>query len=561
MNIQDLPDLTLQLIDTYLPSEDKVNLKICSTSLYTGLRMQPFANHQGHFLSRSRYDACYKRVTNVVGTFFNAHQLNVLLEDAVVETEVNFSNHCTTCLHRLPSNALNIPTLFHTFEEPPLVQETGHKCCFKPGTIRRVPSENSTSTPVYDASRPPSMYIVEVYHYDKANYDDEAPGVWVKRTSFACDEACVIEKEAYVRQCVTGDARDRDGVKIEPKPYFIFSYAIDGIRTLPRTWKGYLGHRLENRFKSKVHLIILDCRLTICGGISYNITTTHNGMFTNFEICGVQNGHLDKTITLNIYAPILTTGKEPWLNQQSLSLQKELGQFSMLLHPHPHLDPNLKENILDVTSAYISLYSPKVIPKYFNPLPGSMFLLGDVISATQEVGITPYNPVFRFELDEHGNNQLLEYTYTAHYGYSPSHDWWDIQLNIHEGDIDLTHHDWITLCQATVQEFNIARCRQTPYDDNKVNNEVYVHTDGELRTMRAWLFQGEDQNQVITVPDHTWAPPNDVDEIDMLAHEVLSDIEDMEEEEEVAPTTQEDDTMEEDNDDDDDEVEVVSPSY
>jgi hypothetical protein len=503
--METLSNTLLQYIDTFLASEDKVNFKCTNTTLYQHLRMQPWRQHQGHFISAKRYRGCFKKLnSNAAGTLFHGHQLQIHLVDLDVRTYLNVSNHCATCLHRLPADALLFPSIFSVYDEPELVVEQGHDCAFAPKRIQRVPTKDSpTSTySIHPKERPPSVYVIELYHYHfppKSDDDEQKEhAYWTKKIVFACCVECVLEVENRVRQSVT--------------PYFIFSYCIDGVRPLS---KKVLDDRL--------HAIMLDCRLMISQPISFNLNMYHNGILAGITIKHVHDIEADLSDSLELRFPacLLATGKEPHYRHQAHTLKKEFYHWALLIHPNPFKDPNHPRNHLDISSVYLNRQNLSILNKSFKstilppPSPSA------ILQATHELELLPYIPIYLHELNEEGQDQLFSYTFTVRYGFLSTPKKWHTSININEGNTYLSVRDWRNLCTAVARFFNITRGFQYLSPQNKLDNDTYIHTKQVIGTMTVHLFQGEFGGHFVTEED---LPTSPFTQDELLSDEVLSDI-------------------------------------
>lgn len=508
--VEVMPLWSLQYVDTFLPSEDKLSLKLTSKTMYSNMRVQPFAQHQTHFLSRSRYNAMVKVVEDEgVANMFHGHAIDVNVGDHHTITSINFSNHCGACLHRLPSNSLRIPTIYASYQEPDLVHETGHKCAFEPGRTRRVPSSTNQ---VRDASSlleaMSSAYVVEIYLFSP----DEK---WMKEIHYACDEACVIKMEKTMARSF--------------EPYFVLSYAVDGLKTL---------HRVQLVKGLRSHLVMLQCRLNVSADVSFDVTLTQDGFLRSLRVADIIAGPMHNAITLHFQVPNVMTGKDETMRHQSSLIKREYLSWCQFIHPHPFKDPNHRLNSLDVSAR--SLRNMPVYccnnPEDIESYPHAPTTI--INQAMRELGILPHIPVYFNEPDVFGN-QLMEYDYTVNYMYLVQSFKWSACITIDPKGCTIPFRlDWITLCQATAHNFNYAwgnlyftveeatahggrLCRETLMD------EMYVSVLGDMRSkMHVRLFLGPRGDNVITDPDFphddTMVP---MEEDELLSDETLSDSE------------------------------------
>jgi hypothetical protein len=467
--------------------------------------MQPWRQHQGHFISPKRYRACFKKLnSNAAGTLFHGHQLSINLVDLDVRTYLNVSNHCSSCLHRLPSDALLFPSIFSVYDEPELVVEQGHDCAFAPKRIQRVPTKDSPSInySLNPKERPPSVYVIELYHYHfapKCEKDEEKEhAYWTKKIVFACCVECVLELENRVRQSVT--------------PYFIFSYCIDSVRPLSK-----------KVLDDTLHAIMLDCRIMISQPISFNLFMYHNGILAGITINHVYEieATFSECLELRFPACLLATGKEPHYRHQSHILKKEFYHWALLLHPTPTKDPNHALNHFDISSQYLYQHDLSILNKSFkstilpSPSPSA------ILEATHELQLLPYVPIYYHELTDDGHDQLFNYTFMVHYGFLTRPKTWHTYINIHEGNTVLSRFDWENLCRAVASFFNITRGFQYLVPQNKLDDVTYIHTENVIGTMRVLLFQGDTGGMFLTENE---LPTSPFTQDELLSDEVLSDI-------------------------------------
>jgi hypothetical protein len=493
--MESLPNFALQLIDTFLSSEDKISLKSTSTTMYRGLRIQPFSAYQSHFLSRRRYNALFKTIEDQsLLDVFHGGQLRLLFKGQT-KTILNVSNHCCACLHRIPSNSLTIPSIYSLYKEPDLAYDPGHKCCFEEGKVRRCPSKSKPPT-----SKDPRncIYVVEMYHFTLV---DDTP-LWTKKVVYACDEACVIDMEESIESSMC--------------PYFMVSYSVEGIRTL-----GF-----ENEQKQKLHLFMMKTRIHVSAAIHFNLEMTQDGMLRSVFFNEVFVAPLEEAITLCAYLPVILSGKEEQCKRNAALLAREFHYWTDWIHPHPPMDTEHELNIVEVSSFGLIMKTLK----FLNSQQPSMYVyafnntLDNINRAVSELSFKPFKITLQNAgfVDDDGNLEPITYNFKIAYRYSKILSKWGTFIKIDDSRYMLTYSEWIDVCQATAMNFNFAKAFQVRGQD-AVDNETYVHTVSILRSMRVRLFLGDDGGLISTDPDHDYGDV--LTQSDIEAQESLSEFE------------------------------------
>jgi hypothetical protein len=160
----------------------------------------------------------------------------------------------------------------------------------------------------------------------------------------------------------------------------------------------------------------------------------------------------------------------------------------------------------------------------------------------REIDVKPHTPVYFTAIGAEFGDEfipaMMQYDYTIDYMFDHNTLNWRPFITIDPWDHPLhSTLDWITICQATANNFNFAMGHavlpaSTFKDDynasmNRIMDEMYVCVKGHSERMHVRLFLGKQAEYIITEPSF---PEDPMEEDDLLSDETLSQSSEFDEE-------------------------------
>jgi len=133
-----LPSPVLSLVESYLGSKDKINLRATCKLLATELPQWELPLYRSHFMSKTFRTAAFLSTDHSIPSplFFQRFSNYAVIERAKVSTYSHtLSKTCCKCGHHIPRSALTLPSLaYYTPDKPILSMSSDHRCihAFKP---------------------------------------------------------------------------------------------------------------------------------------------------------------------------------------------------------------------------------------------------------------------------------------------------------------------------------------------------------------------------------------------------------------------------------------------
>lgn len=475
--MENLPKPILQYIDTYLGSYDKPTFKLLSTCIHDAISIQPWASYRSHFISKSHYEACFKRIPNEMGTIFHGHQLQFFLLHPIKNTVLNTSFHCAGCYHCLPSTSLMFPTLFSCYNEEELVVDDEHKCSYIQDKLRR-------TSPIYNNIQEdkPTVFVMEYYRFNNLAY------VWQKLIFFACSLDCLMDIEARIKQ--------------SSHPFIIASYCVQDVR----------------RISPQRGTVLLDLRIIVSQSIGFKVEVLYNNVFSCLQVdwiyktpeVGVQD-----TIELKFPACLVSSGKETYYRHQTLTLVKEFALWrSLLQHAYPSRKLRKVPSLLSTTSMCLPGEDEPYIPE-----PPST---ETVISVTHALNIKPIRTLYVAERVEDEVDEIFTYTFTVKYLYDSHTSKWNIHAVVNEGQMMLPEAYWYMLCANVRFILGVTQCFQYSCNDN-LNSQILIETRNTDNLWNTYLTLSPDYIEEDLRTQEDLYTLTDSDDDRMSIDELLSD--------------------------------------
>lgn len=177
-----LPSPVLSLVESYLGSKDKINLRATCKLLATELPQWELPLYRSHFMSKTFRTAAFLSTDHSIPSplFFQRFSNYAVVERAKVSTYSHtLSRTCCKCGHHLPRSALTLPSLAHyTPDKPILPMRFDHNCfhAIKP-TYGNVDPSKHIFLP-YDA-----VYALNLIQFD-------SPTTYKSTIVLCCSEHC-----------------------------------------------------------------------------------------------------------------------------------------------------------------------------------------------------------------------------------------------------------------------------------------------------------------------------------------------------------------------------------
>jgi hypothetical protein len=123
----------LSMIESYLGSRDKLNLRLTCKLLYAELPQHELPLYRPHFMPTSTLQSSFVSATDQVvpsPLFLERFGASKVVENAkLLRSSHSIARACMSCNHHLPHSAITLPTLVHCgVDQPILKMSDDHKC-------------------------------------------------------------------------------------------------------------------------------------------------------------------------------------------------------------------------------------------------------------------------------------------------------------------------------------------------------------------------------------------------------------------------------------------------
>lgn len=144
----------LSMIESYLGSRDKLNLRLTCKLLYAELPQHELPLYRPHFMPTSTLQSSFVSATDQVvpsPLFLERFGASKVVENAkLLRSSHSIARACMSCNHHLPHSAITLPTLAHCGVDQPILKMADDHNCFHslPATYQREQREESYVYPI-----------------------------------------------------------------------------------------------------------------------------------------------------------------------------------------------------------------------------------------------------------------------------------------------------------------------------------------------------------------------------------------------------------------------------
>lgn len=187
-----LPSPVLSIVESYLGSRDKLNLRLTCRLLYSTLPKWELPLYRSHFMPTSRLQSSFLSATDQVvpsPLFLERFGSSKIVENAkLLRSSHSIARTCMSCNHHLPHSAITLPTLVHCdADQPILPMASDHKC------FHAIPSTyQSTQRGEKYVYPQDSVFAVNLLQFN-------APNEYTSTVFLCCSHSCFTK--LAIRMC------------------------------------------------------------------------------------------------------------------------------------------------------------------------------------------------------------------------------------------------------------------------------------------------------------------------------------------------------------------------